>query len=48
MTEVKSCKCDHDYQDRKYGNKQRLHNKTTKGFRCTVCSNHVMVTTGKK
>ncbi len=35
----KRCKCVHPYQDKKYGKKIRIHNKTTKGWRCTVCGN---------
>lgn len=27
----------HDYQDKLYGKDNRKHNKTVKGFRCTVC-----------
>ncbi len=35
---IKSCKCKHDYQDKKYGKGKRVANKTTKGsYRCTVC-----------
>ena len=37
MTEVKQCKCNHEFQDKQYGKNSRLHNKTTKGYRCTVC-----------
>jgi len=42
-TSVKSCSCDHEYQDQKYGKKQRVHNacKTANSnvtkWRCTVC-----------
>ena len=36
------CTCDHKYQDKKYGNGRRVHNKIQSGanieaFRCTVC-----------
>lgn len=35
---VKSCGCKHEYQDRVYGQGQRVKNHTSKGeFRCTVC-----------
>ena len=37
MSEVKFCTCQHEYQDRKYGKNKRVHNKTTKGWKCTVC-----------
>ncbi len=34
------CRCDHGYQDEKYGKKLRIHNKKAdnKGYRCTVCA----------
>lgn len=36
------CTCEHAYQDEKYGNGKRIHNKAPKvdlqtGYRCTVC-----------
>ena len=39
---IKSCTCQHDYQDKKYGKGKRVHNKITKSdknlnWRCTVC-----------
>ena len=34
---VRKCRCKSDFQDKKYGNGKRLHNVTTKGWRCTVC-----------
>ncbi len=39
---VKSCTCDHAYQDKQYGKGMRVHNPIrvgTKdlGYRCTVC-----------
>lgn len=42
MAVVKACTCNHEFQDTKYGNKQRVHNecdnsKETKKYRCTVC-----------
>lgn len=43
-TKVIACDCDHEYQDKLYGNRQRVHNMTTDGkdqamkvWRCTVC-----------
>lgn len=40
MADVKihSCNCKNDYQDKTYGNGQRVYNPNVKGgFRCTVC-----------
>jgi len=39
-TKVIGCRCDHEYQDKRYGKKMRLHNKKAdnKGYRCTVCA----------
>lgn len=48
MSEVRACTCTHAYQDKEYGNKQRVHNKTTKGYRCTVCGNEKLVSSVKK
>ena len=42
-TMVLKCKCKHEYQDKKYGNGMRVHNRTRKqsensyAYRCTVC-----------
>ena len=43
-TEIKTCTCNSEYQDKKYGKGKRVHNETTKGkgvsgviYRCTVC-----------
>jgi len=42
-TEVLTCTCQHEYQDKKYGKGMRVHNKaagnkgTEKKWRCTVC-----------
>jgi hypothetical protein len=37
-TIVKNCKCEHAYQDEKYGRGKRLHNALPNGgARCTVC-----------
>lgn len=47
-SEVRSCTCVHAYQDKEYGSKQRVHNKSTKGFRCTVCGNEKIVSSGTK
>lgn len=45
-TEIKKCeKCQpHEYQDKQYGDKMRVHNRCGKekgkmGWRCTVCGN---------
>ena len=38
---IKTCNCKNDYQDKKYGKNQRIHNKFIKdggGYRCTVCN----------
>lgn len=41
MTRIKQCtnsECKSDYQDKKYGNGNRVHNVTSKDKnRCTVC-----------
>lgn len=44
MTKVITCKCNHAFQDKEYGKKNRLHNKcksndklTREVYRCTVC-----------
>ncbi|MDD4081825.1 MAG: hypothetical protein PHD05_00425 [Sphaerochaetaceae bacterium] len=40
---VLKCTCDHEFQDKEHGEKQRVHNPTLKGktgsiiYRCTVC-----------
>lgn len=40
---IKQCKCKHNYQDKKYGPKQRVHNplkkteKMPQRWRCSVC-----------
>jgi len=36
-TKVLHCNCASKFQDEKYGKNKRLHNATTKGYRCTVC-----------
>ena len=40
VMECKNCK-PHPFQDQKYGNRKRVHNKTKKSegtvYRCTVC-----------
>lgn len=40
MIKIVECSCEHDFQDKKYGKKQRVHNYAEKkeGWRCTVCS----------
>lgn len=37
-TTIRPCTCKSKYQDEKYGVRQRVHNGTAKGHRCTVCS----------
>ena len=37
---IKTCSCKSEYQDKKYGKNQRVHNRYIKdsgGWRCTVC-----------
>ena len=36
-THLMYCTCEHKDQDARYGKKVRVHNKTSKGYRCTVC-----------
>jgi hypothetical protein len=37
-SEVRNCgRCIHTFQDATYGQNRRVHNKTQKGWRCTVC-----------
>ena len=44
-TKVKLCNCDHEYQDKRYGQQKRVHNKvqtptgSASKYRCTVCEN---------
>lgn len=40
MTEIKICNCDHDQQDKMYGEQRRVMNKLEKAnkWRCTVCN----------
>ena len=42
-TKIMFCTCKSNYQDKEYGNQQRVHNeavsKTGKAWRCTVCGN---------
>lgn len=39
-TKVMKCKCEHEYQDAKYGKGNRVFNKMKKdgGWKCTVCN----------
>ena len=38
-TAILPCKCEHEYQDKKYGKGRRVHNPMMNGqFRCTICS----------
>lgn len=43
MTIIKPCKCENDYQDKKYGKGNRIHNiggsKERPVAVCTVCEN---------
>lgn len=39
---IKKCDCKHDYQNKRYGKGNRIHNEITKkenvnNWRCTVC-----------
>lgn len=38
-TIIKSCKCESEYQDKRYGLGQRLHNQSGKDStsKCTIC-----------
>jgi len=41
---IKKCSCKHEFQDKQYGDKMRVHNKckgvrTNIAWRCTVCGN---------
>lgn len=36
--EIRSCSCNHEFQDKTYGKGMRVKNKTLKGCRCTVCN----------
>lgn len=39
---IKRCVCEHEYQDKKYGKKNRVCNKTAKDkWRCTVCGKEI-------
>jgi len=40
---VKRCHCSHKFQDKNFGKGRRLHTKTAKGWRCTVCANNKTV-----
>lgn len=45
-TKIMKCKCVNEFQDQEYGPGMRVHNscgkdKTTAGWRCTVCGNKV-------
>jgi hypothetical protein len=48
-TKVIFCTCKHEYQDKRYGQQQRLHNAMVKeGFwRCTVCGAERQVKPGR-
>ena len=39
-TTIRVCTCEHEYQDKKYGNKIRVHNACgSGGYSCSVCGN---------
>lgn len=38
-TGARPCTCANAWQDQTYGRGQRIHNQTSKGWRCTSCSN---------
>jgi hypothetical protein len=40
---IKKCFCDNKFQDKKYGKKMRVFNKTMKGHRCTNCGREKLV-----
>lgn len=42
---VQACKCEHEYQDKRYGKGMRLHNKTKDAARCSVCGTPVRAQT---
>jgi hypothetical protein len=42
---ITKCTCEHEYQDRRYGKQNRVHNQGSKGAACTVCG---IVKLGKK
>lgn len=35
---IKSCTCEHYFQDKLHGKGKRVHNTCKEGCRCTVCS----------
>lgn len=39
MTDIMFCGCESEFQDNEYGKGKRVHNKTLKSWRCTVCGN---------
>jgi hypothetical protein len=49
---IKRCVCDHEWQDKTYGSKNRVANEMNKaqgtGFRCTVCGKEIVSTISKK
>ena len=47
---IAKCPCAHKFQDKTHGRGKRVHNKTTKGARCTACGVEKVgnATTGKK
>ncbi len=45
---IKQCSCQSKFQDEKYGKSMRVHNKTTTGYRCTVCGKDKLGTGSKE
>ncbi len=39
-TKILPCSCHHPEQDKTHGKSNRVHNRTKKGYRCTVCADH--------
>lgn len=43
MTKIIACNCNNEFQDKRYGKRKRVFNKTMKlngtVYRCTVCKN---------
>ena len=53
-TVIRKCTCNHEYQDKTYGSKLRVHNLCKKkgdkylGARCSVCGHLELFEEGKK
>ena len=37
-TRIFKCKCNHTFQDKKYGKGKRVFNEGLKAYKCTVCN----------